>query len=132
LTETSDFSSPVGSLSPAAQARAAAAAGEAEFAARLAALPAYSRSLLRIQVPVVVKLAETRLSVGRILELGPGSIMHFDKPCDQPLTLCVGTREVAVGETVKVGEKFGLRITSMVMPQEKFGSVKAKAAEERS
>jgi hypothetical protein len=32
---------------------------------------------------------------------------------------------VAVGETVKVGEKFGLRISSMLMPQEKFQRVQS-------
>jgi flagellar motor switch protein FliN len=120
----SDYASPVGGLSPAALARAAAAASDADFAARLASLPAYSRSLLRIQVPVIVKLAETRLPVSRILELGPGSILHFGKPCEDPLSLCVGERKVAVGETVKVGDKFGLRITSMVMPEEKFDTIR--------
>jgi flagellar motor switch protein FliN/FliY len=123
-----DYASPVGSLSPAAVARAAAAASDADFAARLARLPAYSRSLLRIEVPVIVKLAETRLPVSRILELGPGSILHFAKPCEDPLSLCVANREVAVGETVKVGDKFGLRITSMVMPEEKFESIRPMEA----
>jgi len=92
-------------------------------AAQFHALPAYSRSLLRITVPVVVTLASNKQAVGRILELGPGAILHFDKPYDQPLTLSVGRCDVAVGEAVKVGEKFGLRITSMVLPEEKFKPV---------
>jgi flagellar motor switch protein FliN len=115
---------PMPAMSPAAAARAAAAAGEADLAARLANLPPYARSLLRIQVPVVVTLAETRLPISRIVELGPGSILHFGKPYDSPLTLSVGSCEVAVGDTVKVGEKFGLRISSMVLPEEKFESVR--------
>lgn len=90
------------------------------MAARIATLPPYTRSLLRIPVPVHVTLATTRQPVGRILDLGPGTILHFGKPCDEPLTLTVGGCEVAVGEAVKVGDKFGLRVTSMVMPEEKF------------
>ena len=54
------------------------------------------------------------------------SILQFSKPCDDPLTLSVGGCDVAVGETVKVGEKFGLRLTSMVMPEEKFEPLAAR------
>jgi flagellar motor switch/type III secretory pathway protein FliN len=95
-----------------------------DLAERIAKLPRYTRSLLRIPVPVTATLAVTRQPVGRILELSPGTILHFGKPCDEPLTLSVGRCEVAVGEAVKVGEKFGLRITSMVMPAEKFEPIK--------
>src|SRR5262245_34464642 len=102
-----------------------------ELAQRLAQLPAYARSLLRIQVPVVVTLATTRHPVSRVLDLAPGTILHFGKACDDPLTLSVGKCDVAVGETVKVGDKFGLRLTSMVMPSEKFESVATKAAMQR-
>jgi flagellar motor switch/type III secretory pathway protein FliN len=97
-------------------------------AALLARLPAYSRSLLRIEVPVVVSLATTQLSVKRILDMGPGSIVHFDKSYDSPLTLSVCNCDVAVGEAVKVGDKFGLRISSMVLPREKFQPVQPKPA----
>jgi hypothetical protein len=33
---------------------------------------------------------------------------------------------VAEGETVKVGDKFGLRLTSMVLPEERFQTVAGK------
>src|SRR5262245_23432636 len=101
-------------------------ADDLEMAERLQRLPAYSRSLLRIQVPVVVTLATKRKPVSSVLELAPGTILQFSKPCDHPLTLSVGGCDVAVGETVKVGEKFGLRITSMVMPAEKFETVRPR------
>ena len=102
-----------------------ASAGEDyELAQRLTQLPAYARSLLRIKVPVVVTLATTRQPLSRVLDLAPGTILHFGKACDDPLTVSVGRCYVAVGETVKVGDKFGLRIRSMVMPEEKFELVK--------
>src|SRR4029078_1838602 len=99
---------------------------EYELAQRLAQLPAYARSLLRIQVPLVVTLASTRQPTSRVLDLAPGTILHFAKPCDDPLTVSVGHCDVAVGETVKVGDKFGLRVTSMLMPEEKFEQVGRK------
>ena len=92
--------------------------------ARLEDLPDYSRSLLRIKVPVVVTLAEKRQTLGRIVELGPGSIIQFDKSCEEMLEMAVGGHPVATGEAVKVGDKFGLRITSIVLPEERFGPVR--------
>ena len=107
--------------------RAAAAASRAEeLNERLAHLPPYTRSLLRVEVPVRVTLADTNLPLKRILELGPGSIIPFAKSCEEPLILSVGNYDVAVGEAVKVGDKFGLRITSMVMPREKFFPLSAE------
>jgi flagellar motor switch/type III secretory pathway protein FliN len=86
-------------------------------------LPPYSRSLLRIRVPVVVTLAQKRQILRRIVELGPGSIIQFDKSCEETLDLDVGGHRVAIGEAVKVGDKFGLRITSIILPGERFQKV---------
>jgi flagellar motor switch protein FliN/FliY len=87
-------------------------------------LPLYSRSLLRIKVPVVVTLAQKKQPLSRILELGPGSLIQFDKSCDAMLNLEVAARSVAVGEAVKVGDKFGLRISSITLPDERFVPLK--------
>ena len=88
-------------------------------------LPAYTRSLLHVQVPVVVTLAAKKQPIGQILELGPGSIIHFDKPCEDMLDLSVGDCRIAQGEAVKVGDKFGLRVTSLILPEERFQPVKS-------
>jgi flagellar motor switch/type III secretory pathway protein FliN len=92
--------------------------------AKLRELPGYTRSLLRIEVPVIVTLAENRLPLHRIVELGPGSMIQFDKSCEAMLELSVGDRRVAEGEAIKVGDKFGLRITSIVLPEERFRPVR--------
>jgi len=86
-------------------------------------LKAYSRSLLKIKVPVSVTLASARKPIGQIVELGPGAILQFDKSCEEMLQLRVGDHVVAEGEAVKVGEKFGLRVLSLVSPDERFHSV---------
>ena len=105
---------------------------EGSLAGNLAHLPSYCRSLLRIEVPVVVTLATTRLPVSRILDMGPGTIVHFEKSYDSPLTLSVGHCDVAVGDAVKIGDKFGIRISSMVLPQEKFEPVRPKTEPQHS
>lgn len=82
--------------------------------AELSGLPLRARRLLQVRVPLQVTLASQRKSVQEIIELGPGSILKFDKTCDQPLALYLGNRALAHGEVVKVGDKFGLRISGLV------------------
>jgi flagellar motor switch/type III secretory pathway protein FliN len=87
-------------------------------------LPSYTKSLLKIKVPVSVTLAEKRQPISQILELGPGSIIQFEKSCEEFLDLDVGVQRVAQGEVIKVGDKFGLRITNMVLPEERFHAIR--------
>jgi flagellar motor switch protein FliN/FliY len=92
--------------------------------ANLAQLPHYSRSLLKINIPISVHLATKRETVQEIVELVPGAIIKFEKGCDELLQMVIGGQLVAEGEAVKVGDKFGFRITSMLPPREHF--IKAK------
>jgi len=114
---------PAAKPAPKPAAKPAARSNPAPMRARTVSidqLPAYSRSLLRIRVPVVVTLAHKRQPLSQIMELGPGSIIQFDKSCEEMLELDVGGRSVATGEAVKVGDKFGLRINAITMPEERF------------
>jgi flagellar motor switch protein FliN len=91
-------------------------------------LPAYTQSLFKIKVPVSVNLASHKQSVQEIIGLVPGSIIRFDKSCDELLELVVGDQTIAEGEVVKVGEKFGLRIQNMIQPQERFIAIQTTIA----
>ncbi len=88
------------------------------------ALPGYAKSLLRIKLPVIVTLAAKKQPIGRIVELGPGSIIQFDKSCEEMLEMHVNDHVIAEGEAVKVGDKFGIRLTSLVVPGERFKPVR--------
>lgn len=80
-----------------------------------AAPPASSeiQRILRLSVPVIVKLAERRLSLSEVLRLGNGSILEFFKSFDEPLELMINNKVIGLGEAVKVGENFGLKITQI-------------------
>ncbi len=69
--------------------------------------------ILRMEVPVIVKLAERKLTMSEVLRLGAGAIIEFSKSSDEPLQLLVSNKCIATGEAVKVGENFGLRITQI-------------------
>ncbi len=83
-------------------------------------LPHYSRSLLKVRIPVSVHLATKKETVQEIVELVPGAIIKFEKGCDQLLEMVIGGQRVAEGEAVKIGDKFGFRVTSMLRPREHF------------
>ena len=69
--------------------------------------------ILRMEVPVIVKLGERKLLLSEVMRLGVGAIIEFSKRSDEPLELLISNKAIALGETVKVGENFGLRITQI-------------------
>jgi flagellar motor switch protein FliN/FliY len=69
--------------------------------------------ILRLEVPVIVKLAERKLMLSEVMRLGTGAIIEFFKSSEEPLQLLINNKPIGVGETVKVGENFGLRITQI-------------------
>ena len=97
--------------------------GASTVATDYSQLPAYSRSLLKVQVPVHVVLASKKEKVGNVVDLAPGTIIKFDKSCEEMLHLLVGNQVVAEGEAVKIGDKFGFRISAIEMPHEHFTKV---------
>jgi len=67
------------------------------------------RRILRMQVPVIVKLAERKLTLAEVMRLGPGAIIEFIKSNEEPLELLINNKAIGVGDAVKVGENFGLK-----------------------
>jgi flagellar motor switch protein FliN len=66
--------------------------------------------ILRLQVPVIVKLAERKLQLSEVMRLGVGAIIEFIKSSDEPLELLINNKVIGIGEAVKVGENFGIRL----------------------
>jgi flagellar motor switch protein FliN/FliY len=69
--------------------------------------------ILRLQVPVIVRLAERTMPLSEIINLSTGAIIEFDKPLDAELDLMINNKRIGRGQAVKVGENFGLRLTSV-------------------
>lgn len=66
--------------------------------------------ILQLEVPLIVRLAERKMNCSEVMRLGTGAIIEFSKSSEQPLELLVNNKVIALGEAVKVGENFGLRI----------------------
>jgi len=78
----------------------------------------YAQSVMGIKTPVSVVLARKPVSVEEIINLVPGSMLTFDTHCDQPLVLEANGTPIATGETVKIGDKFGLRVRHLMSEPE--------------
>jgi len=75
--------------------------------------------LLDVPIEVTIELGQTELSIRRILEIGPGSIIELDRMAGEPVDLVVNDKVIAQGEVVVIEENFGIRITHLVTPEER-------------
>ncbi|QOV88523.1 FliM/FliN family flagellar motor switch protein [Humisphaera borealis] len=73
--------------------------------------------VLKLHVPVIVRLADRKILLSEVMRLGVGAIIEFVKSSSEPLELMINNKVVGQGETVKVGENFGLRITKVGDPK---------------
>ena len=53
----------------------------------------------------------------KVLSMKPGEVLELPCRADDPVELRVGDRVVAEGNCVRVGERFGLRVTSLRPPR---------------
>ncbi|MDR2595141.1 MAG: flagellar motor switch protein FliN [Fibromonadaceae bacterium] len=76
--------------------------------------------LMDIELPIVIELGRTQMSLKRILELGPGAIVEMDRLAGEPVDILINGKVVARGEVVVVDENFGVRILALVSPEERL------------
>ncbi|HVP12458.1 MAG TPA: FliM/FliN family flagellar motor C-terminal domain-containing protein [Phycisphaerae bacterium] len=69
------------------------------------------RRILKLKVPLVVRLAERSMLLSEIMKLMPGTILEFPRTVDEELDLLVNNHQIGHGVAVKVNERFGLRVT---------------------
>jgi len=79
--------------------------------------------ILGLKVTLSVILADRLITIGSILDITPGTIIEFDVPFDAELKLNVGNRTIARGQTVKVSENFGLRLTEVMAVPDRVGAL---------
>ncbi|MBD3382197.1 MAG: flagellar motor switch protein FliN [candidate division Zixibacteria bacterium] len=76
--------------------------------------------LLDVNLPISIELGRTSMRIKDILNLGPGAVVELQKLAGEPVDLLVNNKIVARGEVVVVDENFGLRITSLLSPEERL------------
>ncbi len=87
--------------------------------------------ILDVQVQVCAELGRRKVRIAEVLALTPGAVVEFPKSADEPLDIRVNDRLIARGEAVVIGERYGVRVTEVVSPNERLqssGVIKETAA----
>ncbi len=74
-------------------------------------MPADLKSVLKLQVPLIVQIAERMMPFEDVMNLAPGAIIELPKKADEELAILVNNKAIGTGLAVKVGENFGVRVT---------------------
>jgi flagellar motor switch protein FliN len=89
----------------------ASAAGESESVNRTAA---DLEAVFDVPVQVSAVLGRSRMDVGQLLRLGPGTVLELDRKVGEAIDIYVNDRLVARGEVVLVEDKLGVTMTEII------------------
>lgn len=81
------------------------------------------RALENIEVEMSVEVGRTEISISELLRLNEGSVVELDRLAGEPLDILVNGTLIAKGEVVMVGERFGIRFSDIVDPENRVGSI---------
>ena len=87
-------------------------------------------SILAMRVPVIVKLAQKTLTMSDVMKFHLGSVIGFDKDAYEQVELMVNNHTIGLGQTVKIGENFGLRIVEIRAVAETIKSLGEQPSED--
>ena len=67
-----------------------------------------------MSVPITVTIGKTEISVRRLLQLAPGSVIKLGKPVDEPVDLYLSESKFARGSVVVVDGHFAVKINQIL------------------
>ena len=76
--------------------------------------------LFDVQLSIIVEVGRTQMLISDLLELEQQSIIELDSMVGQPLDIRANDLLVARGEVIVVNEKFAIRITDIISPDNRF------------
>jgi flagellar motor switch protein FliN/FliY len=104
----------------AAAAPAAAVFEQFSASAGAGGTPQGFDKIMDIPVTMTVELGRTKISIRNLLQLAHGSVVELDGLAGEPMDVLVNGTLIAQGEVVVVNDKFGIRLTDIITPQERM------------
>lgn len=80
--------------------------------------------VLDIPVTLQLEIGRTTATIRNLLSYTQGSVIEMDRLAGEPLDLLVNGTLIAHGEVVVINDKFGVRLTDVVSPQERIKKLK--------
>jgi flagellar motor switch protein FliN/FliY len=69
--------------------------------------------LMDVPVRVTVEVGRTKMRLGELVHLSPGSLLELDRAAHEPADILVNGKIVARGEIVTIDKSYGVRITEV-------------------
>jgi len=79
--------------------------------------------LFDVPLQVSVEVGRARILLKDLLHMGEGYVIELNKLSGEPLDLYVNSRLIARGEAVKVGDKFGIKLTEVVSQSDRIAQL---------
>jgi flagellar motor switch protein FliN/FliY len=76
--------------------------------------------IMDIPVQLTVELGRTKIAIRNLLQLAQGSVIELDRLAGEPMDVLVNGCLIAQGEVVVVNDKFGIRLTDVIAPDERL------------
>ncbi|WP_028307479.1 flagellar motor switch phosphatase FliY [Desulfitibacter alkalitolerans] len=80
--------------------------------------------ILDVPLKVSVVLGKTKRPINEVLNLIPGSIVELERLANEPVDVLVNGTLIAKGEVVVINENYGVRVTSIVSPEQRLQNLK--------
>ena len=79
--------------------------------------------LLDVNLSIMVEVGRTHMLIEDLLRLEESSIVELNSMVGQPLNIRANEKLVARGEIVVINEKFAVRITDIISPDDRFAAL---------
>ena len=76
--------------------------------------------ILDIPVTLTMEVGNTEIAIRNLLQLSQGSVVELDRVAGEPLDVKVNGTLIAHGEVVVLNDKYGIRLTDVISPQERI------------
>lgn len=80
--------------------------------------------VLDFPLEVSVRLGDSGMTIGQLLNLTVGTVIELDNMVDDPVDLVVNGKTFATGEVITVEETFGVRLKSITKPEERIENLR--------
>ncbi len=90
-------------------------------------MPTGLGTILTLEVPVIVQIAERVMTVDEVTSMAPGAIIELPKSADDDLEIRVNNKTIGTGTAVKVGENYGIRVSFVGELSERIAAIAGDA-----
>ena len=76
-----------------------------------------------VPLEISVELGRTKKRISDILDFGPGTVIELDRLVGEALDILANGKLIAKGEVVVVDENYGVKLTEIIMPDERLKKI---------